>query len=106
MPGWSAPTERSASIPSSIAARRNGPAGCAAATAAGMAGGGAEHQAGPFRRAAMDEGIDAERSVGADQPGIAPLEGVESRPPHQRSVGENPQAFAALFEICVHLGRK
>src|SRR5674476_523418 len=106
MPGWSAPTERSASIPSSIAARRNGPAWCSAPPPAIPAAVAAAHPAGPFRRAAMDEGIDAERSVGADQPGIAPLEGVESRPPHQRSVGENPQAFAALFEICVHLGRK
>ena len=37
MPAWWAPTGRSASIPSSIAARRNGPAWCSASTAAAIA---------------------------------------------------------------------
>ena len=37
MPAWSAPTGRSASIPSSIAARRKSPAWCSASTAAAIA---------------------------------------------------------------------
>ena len=42
--------------------------------AAGAAAIEPEHQAGLFRRAAMDEGVDAERAVFADQPGRHPLE--------------------------------
>ena len=52
----------------------------------------------------MDEGIDAERPVRADQAGGAPLQEIEARPPHQRSVGENPQVFAALVGFFAHRG--
>ena len=30
------------------------------------------------------------------------LEEIETRPPHQRSIGENPQVFAALIDSCAH----
>src|SRR5262249_53655706 len=48
------------------------------------------------------EGIDAKRPVCADEPRPAPLQEFESRPPHQRSVGENPQLFAALVGLFAH----
>jgi hypothetical protein len=54
----------------------------------------------------VDEGVDAKRPVRAHETGLAPLEEIESRPPHQRSVGENPQVFAALVDSCVHWGWK
>ena len=75
------------------------PVGDAAAIAAAVE---AEHQPGLFRRAAMDEGIDAERAVGADQPGMAALKGVEARPPHQRAVAEDPEIAAILVGFGVH----
>ncbi len=78
--------------------RRN-PIGNAAAIAAAVE---PEHQAGRLWRAAVHEGIDAERAVGADQAGMAALEDVEARPPHQRSVGENPQVCAGLLNFCGH----
>ena len=74
--------------------------GDAAAIAAAVE---AEHQAGLLRRAAMHEGIDAERAVGADQPGVAALEEVEARPPHQRSVGEDPKISPSLRDCLMHL---
>src|SRR5665647_2011080 len=42
------------------------------------------------------------RLVGAHRADVAPLQETESRPPHQRSVGENPQFLAALVEFCAH----
>ena len=76
--------------------RRRHPVGDAAAVAAAVE---AEHQAGLFRRAAVDEGIDAERPVRADQPRRAALEEFEAGPPHQRAIGENPQVAAGLFDF-------
>ncbi len=50
-----------------------------------------EHQAGPLRRTAMDEGIDAKRPVQANQPGRNPLDMGKSRTPHQRAIAEYPK---------------
>ena len=66
---------------------RRHPIGDAAAGAAMIE---TEHEARPFRRPAVDEGIDAERPVGADQPRLEPLQIVEAGPPHQRAVAEHP----------------
>ncbi|MDA9455816.1 hypothetical protein XI00_16525 [Bradyrhizobium sp. CCBAU 21359] len=59
--------------------------------AAGAAAVEPEHQARLLRRAAMDEGIDAERPVLADQPRRDALLEVEARSPHQRAVAEHPE---------------
>ena len=84
-------------------ARRH-PVGDAAAIAAAVK---AEHQAGLFRRAAMDEGIDAKGAVGADQSRIAALEEFEIRPPHQRAIAENPEIAAALMDfVLIRRARK
>src|ERR1700722_10039419 len=53
----------------------------------------AKHQAGLFRRPAMVERIHAERPMLADQPRRNLLDELESRPPHQRPVSEDPQVF-------------
>lgn len=52
----------------------------------------------------MHERIDAECPVGADQTGIAPLEKIETRPPHERAIGEDPKVFVDLTGMCVHRG--
>jgi len=65
-----------------------GPQNCAAAGAAAVE---AEHQSRLLRRAAVVEGIDAERAVLADQPRRHLLDEVEARPPHQRAIAEHPQ---------------
>ena len=59
--------------------------------AAGAAAVEPQHQARLLRRAAMHEGIDAERAVLADQPGRDAFLEFEARPPHQRSVAEHPE---------------
>src|SRR5471030_1282212 len=53
------------------------PIGDAAAIAAAVK---AEYQPGSLRRAAVDEGVDAERPVGAHEAGRAPVQKTESRP--------------------------
>src|SRR5665213_1191490 len=62
----------------------------------------AEHEARPLRRAAVNEGIDAKRAVRADEPRVAPLEEVETRPPHQRPIAEHPQVAAVLIAFSGH----
>ena len=64
------------------------PEGDAAAGAAAVE---PEHEAGLFRRAAMVEGIDAERAMLADQPRRDLLDERKTRPPHQRAIAEHPQ---------------
>ena len=39
----------------------------------------------------MHEGIDAERAMRADQPGVERARQVEARPPHQRAIAEHPE---------------
>ena len=67
--------------------------------AAGAAAVEPEHQAGLFRRSAMDEGIDAERAVLADQPRRNLLDELEARPPHQRAVAEHPEVAFGQFRF-------
>src|SRR5580693_2871737 len=50
-----------------------------------------EHETGLFRRAAVHEGIDAERAMLADQARPNPLDVLEARPPHQRAIPEHPE---------------
>jgi hypothetical protein len=78
------------------------PVGHAAAGAALVE---AEHQAGPLRRAAVDEGIDAQRPVRAHEPCLDPFEEVKARPPDQRAVAKNPELFGEVFERRVHDAR-
>src|SRR5260370_5423872 len=47
----------------------------------------------------MDEGIDAERAVLADQPRRHPLEELEARPPHQRAIAEHPEVTVGKFRF-------
>ena len=72
---------------------RSHPVSNAAAIAAAVE---AQHQTGLFRRTAMHEGIDAERPMRPDQPGLPALQHFEPRPPHQRAIGEDPE-FTGTF---------
>ena len=65
-----------------------------------------KHQAGSLRSSAMHERIDAQRAMGAHKARAAPLKEVKSGPPHQRSVGEDPEVLVALIGSCVHRGRE
>ena len=67
--------------------------------AAGAAEIKAEHEAGPLRRAAMIERIDAQRTMHADDVCWNPVEVGESRPPDQRAVAEHPEIFAAWSKL-------
>src|SRR5258708_11140093 len=67
--------------------------------AAGAAAIQPEHEAGLFPRAAVDEGVDAERAVLADQPRWNPFEEVEARPPYQRAIAEHPAVACREFRI-------
>ena len=73
---------------------RRYPVGDAAAIAAAIE---TEHQTGLFRRAAVNEGIHAQRAVGADQARLAAFQNIEPRTPHQRSIAENPEFTGALM---------
>ena len=67
--------------------------------AAGAAAVEPEHQARLFRRAAMDEGIDAERAVFANQPRRDPFDEFEAGAPHQRAIAEHPEVAWREFRI-------
>jgi len=62
----------------------------------------AQNEARPLRGAAMDERIDAKRPVQADQPRRYPLEDVETGPPHQRAIAEDPKVPGLRRLDCVH----
>jgi hypothetical protein len=47
----------------------------------------------------MDEGIDAERAVFADQPRRNPFDELEARAPHQGAVAEHPEVACREFRI-------
>ncbi len=68
--------------------RRGDPKGNAAAHAAAVE---TEHQTGPFRGAAMHEGIDAQRPVQPDEARRHAFSKVEARIPHQRPIAEDPE---------------
>src|SRR6202521_2102917 len=76
-----------------FAARRRPPVGDAAAAAAAIE---AEHESGLFGRAAMDEGVDAQRPMQTDDPGRDAFQVLETRPPHQRAVTEHPKIFVGV----------
>src|SRR4029077_18293285 len=77
-----------------VAPLRNHPERDAAAGAAAVQ---TEHEARLFRRATMVERVDAQRAVFADQARRNLLDDLEARPPHQRSVAENPQVVSGGF---------
>src|SRR5262249_51522229 len=66
----------------------------------------AEHEAGTLRRAAVNEGIDAERAMRPEQARRNALRVVEARPPYERAVREHPQAFFGVIEFRVHRAGK
>src|SRR5215510_1618041 len=63
-----------------------------------------EYQAGLCWRSAMHKRIDAKRPMRPDETCISPLEKIKTRPPHQRTVGEDPQVLVALIGVCIHRG--
>ena len=73
-----------------IAVRRRHPIGDAAAGAATVE---AEHEAGLFRGAAMNEGVDTQRPVQTDEPRGDSFEVRKAWPPHQRPIAEYPKIF-------------
>src|SRR5262249_13022464 len=78
---------------------RRHPVGDAAAHAAVIE---TENEPRPLRRAAVDEGIDAERAVGADQAGGNTFQVLETRPPDERAIGEHPKIFLGVIEAWIH----
>src|SRR5262249_57944558 len=52
----------------------------------------------------MNKRVDAECAVGSDEAAVAPLEKIEAGPPHQRSVGEDPEVLVALTRTSIHRG--
>lgn len=67
---------------------RRHPIGDAAASAAAVE---AKHQTRFLRGAAVDEGIDAQGAVEADEARRYALQEVEPRPPHERTVTKHPK---------------
>ena len=63
-----------------------------------------EYQARLCRRSAMHKRIDAKRPMRPDETGISALDKIKPRPPHQRTVGEDPQILVALIGACIHRG--
>jgi hypothetical protein len=61
-----------------------------------------EHQAGPFGRAAMHEGINAQRPVRPGQARFDTLAKIEAGPPHQRAIAEDPKIFVGCEEVVIH----
>ena len=73
-----------------IAVRRRHPIGDAAAGATTVE---AQHKAGLFRGAAMNEGVDTQRPVQTDEPRGDSFEVRKAWPPHQRPIAEYPKIF-------------
>lgn len=57
-----------------------------------------------FRRAAMDERIDAQGAMQPGEAGRYALAIGKSRPPHQRAIAENPEVLVGMIEDGVHIG--
>ena len=51
----------------------------------------AQHEARPLFRSTMHEGAHAKRPAKAEKMGPVALQMIETRPPHQRAVAENPK---------------
>src|SRR5262249_41229570 len=62
----------------------------------------AEHETRPLRRPAVDEGINAERPMRANEPRLDPLRKRKVRPPHQRAIGKHPEVFGRVRGIRIH----
>src|SRR5262245_35706699 len=75
------------------------PVGDAAARAAMVE---AENQARILWRAAVDKGIDAERTVRAEQAGRHLLDEFKARTPDQRPITEYPEVFIGVIEGRIH----
>jgi hypothetical protein len=64
----------------------------------------AEYQAGFFRGSTVNERVDAKGPMGAHQARVASIQKVKARPPHQRTIGEDPELLVALIGAYVHRG--
>jgi hypothetical protein len=64
-----------------------------------------EHEAGAFRCTTVDERIDAQGAVRADQPRRNPLGIVEARLPDQRAITEHPEILLGVVEAWIHFAR-
>ena len=56
-----------------------------------------EDKAALFPRAPVVLRIDAKGAVPAMQPGLSPFQIVETRPPHQRSIAEDPDFRVIVY---------
>ncbi len=64
-----------------------------------------QHQPRFLRRSAVHERIDTQRAMRTNKAGIASLQKVKARPPHQRPISEDPEVLIALLERGIHRGR-
>src|SRR5262245_58763595 len=62
----------------------------------------AEHETRPLRRPAVDEGINAERPMRANEPRLDPLRNRNGRPTDQLATGKAPEVFGRVREIRIH----
>src|SRR5262249_50296858 len=58
----------------------------------------AQYETRPLRRAAVVERIDAERTVHAENMRGSALGKIETRPPDQRTVAEDPEVLGGMIE--------
>src|SRR5258708_17865360 len=61
-----------------------------------------QQEPGPLGCSTVDEGINAQRSMSADEPRLDPLDEPKLRPPHQRAIGKHPQVLRRVKSIRVH----
>ena len=62
----------------------------------------AKHEPRPLRGAPMDEGVDAQRPMRPDEASFNALHEGKVGPPHQGSIGENPEVLFNMSAIRVH----
>ena len=62
----------------------------------------AEHETRPLRRPAVDEGINAERPMRANEPRLDALGKRKVGPPHQRAICEHPEVVGRVGGIRIH----
>src|SRR5262249_49971912 len=61
-----------------------------------------KHQARPLGCSAVDEGIDAQGAMSADEARLDPLDESKLRSPHQRAIGKHPQVLRRVKSIRFH----
>lgn len=61
-----------------------------------------EHEPRPLGRPAVDERVDAERPMRADEARLEALDERKVGPPHQRAIGKHPEVFRRVQGIRVH----